>query len=204
MKYYTVYLVTNLVNGKFYIGKHVTKDPLDDYLGSGRLLLRAIAKYGRQSFTKKVLFIGSDEHKMNLAEKIFVVIDSEVSYNLKRGGEGGFDFINERRLNHKFSLKDASKGGKNSGKSAKHLFAVTKANQDPKKIEHVKKFFNFKGRKHSDSTLLKLKEIHGKNDHQKGKKNSQYGTMWITDGIHNLKIKNDGLIPFGWKKGRVI
>ncbi len=35
-----------------------------------------------------------------------------------------------------------------------------------------------------------------------GQKNSQYGTIWITNGIQNKKIKKDQDIPEGWKKGR--
>lgn len=34
-------------------------------------------------------------------------------------------------------------------------------------------------------------------------KNSQYGTMWITNGTKNKKIKKDDVIPEGWYKGRV-
>jgi hypothetical protein len=38
---------------------------------------------------------------------------------------------------------------------------------------------------------------------QKGSKNSQFGTMWITNGIENKKIKKDlDNIPEGWYKGR--
>jgi len=42
-----------------------------------------------------------------------------------------------------------------------------------------------------------------KNKHQQGSKNSQYGKMWITDGINNKKIKKEEIISEGWKKGRV-
>lgn len=36
-----------------------------------------------------------------------------------------------------------------------------------------------------------------------GAKNSQYGTMWITNGCVNKKIKKDvDIIPEGWYKGR--
>ena len=34
-KFYTVYKITNLINGKIYFGQHITKDLLDDYMGSG-------------------------------------------------------------------------------------------------------------------------------------------------------------------------
>ena len=36
--------------------------------------------------------------------------------------------------------------------------------------------------------------------HAQGKSNSQFGTVWITDGVSNKKCKGD--IPDGWYKGR--
>lgn len=39
---------------------------------------------------------------------------------------------------------------------------------------------------------------------QKNENNSQFGTMWITNDIENMKIKNGQNIPFGWRKGRVL
>ena len=39
-------------------------------------------------------------------------------------------------------------------------------------------------------------------NHQKGSKNSQYGTMWITNGIQNKKIKKEDPIPQNWIRGR--
>ena len=48
MNHFTVYQVTNLVNGKVYIGKHQTKDLNDNYMGSGKLIRAAIKKYGLQ------------------------------------------------------------------------------------------------------------------------------------------------------------
>ncbi len=37
-----------------------------------------------------------------------------------------------------------------------------------------------------------------------GIKNSQYGTMWITNEKENKKIKKNASIPAGWRKGRTI
>jgi len=48
--FYTVYKTINLVNGKIYVGLHVTDKLDDDYLGSGKLIQAAIKKYGRENF----------------------------------------------------------------------------------------------------------------------------------------------------------
>ena len=61
---YLIYKTTNLINGKYYIGKHETDDINDDYLGSGIALLAAIKKYGRENFTKEVLYVFDSEQEM--------------------------------------------------------------------------------------------------------------------------------------------
>lgn len=48
-----VYKVTNLINGKCYIGKDKHNDP--NYLGSGRRIRSAIQKYGKENFQKEIL-----------------------------------------------------------------------------------------------------------------------------------------------------
>ena len=60
------------------------------------------------------------------------------------------------------------------------------------------------GKKHTDETKRKMSETKRKNKSHSGERNSQYGTMWITNGIENKKIKKDIKIPEGWSKGRKI
>lgn len=91
--FYTVYKITNILNDKFYIGKHQTKYLDDGYMGSGKLLKFAYEKYGIDKFTKEILFIFDNEDDMNKKEKELVVI-CEQSYNLCSGGMGGFSYIN--------------------------------------------------------------------------------------------------------------
>ena len=63
------------------------------------------------------------------------------------------------------------------------------------------------GRHHSEKTREKMSMVHKINHHQKGEKNSQYGTCWITKDGENKKIKKEELDSFilnGWVKGRKI
>ena len=48
MKYFTIYQITNNINNKYYIGKHITDNPYDSYMGSGKAIIRAIKKYGKE------------------------------------------------------------------------------------------------------------------------------------------------------------
>ena len=96
--FYTIYKTTNNINGKYYIGKHKTQDLDDNYLGSGKILKRAIEKHGIDNFTKAYLFIFDNEEDMNNKENEIVseeFIKEDTNYNLKIGGEGGWDYIND-------------------------------------------------------------------------------------------------------------
>lgn len=86
-----VYIVTNRINGKKYIGKEVRDSP--SYLGSGVLLKKAIRKYGKDNFDKKVLYRALDKKELCEKEKYFIELfnanNSDMFYNISPGGEGG-------------------------------------------------------------------------------------------------------------------
>ena len=93
MKYHYVYIITNKVNHKFYIGKHSTNNLNDGYMGSGITIHNAIQKYGLENFNKRILcFCDSAQDALNV-EKFLVtenLIKRDDCYNMKVGGSGGF------------------------------------------------------------------------------------------------------------------
>ena len=98
---YTVYRITNNINNRYYIGKHITNDLDDSYYGSGLAIQRAIVKYGQENFTKTTLHICESEEEMNRleVELIDLALEDPLTYNLNRGGTGSFHHINESGMN---------------------------------------------------------------------------------------------------------
>ena len=204
--HYTIYKITNKINNKYYVGMHKTDNLNDEYMGSGKLIRAAIKKYGIDNFVKEILFVFDNEEDMKNKEKELVVI-SEETYNLCDGGHGGFGHINRNGLNKDYpgkkevNLKNLEKANiafKKYCESGKH-----KELMGPKIKKMLKEYYpdgTFKGKKHKPESIERIKTaVAGK---QTGNKNSQFGSIWITNGSINTKIKKDEAIPENWYKGR--
>lgn len=90
-KIYTVYQVTNKINGKYYIGVHYTSNPQDGYMGSGKAIKEAIVKYGKENFVKDIIFTTLDKKEAYDKEKSLTEDFSDRdTYNMRIGGVGGF------------------------------------------------------------------------------------------------------------------
>jgi hypothetical protein len=94
--YYLVYQITNVLNGKTYIGCHKTQNKDDGYMGSGKLIKRAVKKYGAENFKKDILVEASSSEEMFTKEKQLVTLGPH-SYNMKNGGDGGWDHVSRER-----------------------------------------------------------------------------------------------------------
>lgn len=210
--FYTVYKVRNEVNGKVYIGKHKTKNLKDSYMGSGNLLRHAIKKYGVENFTKVILHVFDNEKDMNLKE--FELVDELFRnvvpcYNLKFGGEGGFDYINTTRTKES-RLIAVIKGGIALQELLSNDPVKRKAHSDilseKMKSRHKERSIappTFAGRTHSAETKERMSNSA---PNRKGQYNSQYGTCWVTCNGVNKKVKKDNLMVYttlGWERGRV-
>lgn len=101
--YYTVYKTTNLINSKEYVGFHKIKniDEIqhqesetgsifkDGYMGSGKLIKRALEKYGPMNMKQSLLLITNDKIEAEELEKFIVNktwVESDNNYNLSIGG----------------------------------------------------------------------------------------------------------------------
>jgi hypothetical protein len=63
-----IYKVVNKVNEKIYIGQDMYNN--SKYLGSGKLLRKAIRKYGKQNFIKEVIDFAETKETLNEKEEI--------------------------------------------------------------------------------------------------------------------------------------
>lgn len=100
--FYYLYEIKNTVNNKIYVGVHQTKNINDGYMGSGTVINKAYEKYGKEVFVKTILEYFNNREDMIRREKEIVSEDflsRDDIYNVRRGGTGGFDYINKNGLN---------------------------------------------------------------------------------------------------------
>lgn len=90
--YNFVYQTTNKINDKIYVGVHRTEKLDDGYLGSGKALKRAVKKYGKENFTRRILSMHATYDAALVEEGVIVTEDfakRKDTYNIKMGGIGG-------------------------------------------------------------------------------------------------------------------
>jgi len=89
-----IYITTNLINGKKYIGQKLFIKYWQNYLGSGIQLINAIKKYGKEYFSREIIAIAYSEDELNKLEKESIKIHNAVKsndyYNITHGGDGGW------------------------------------------------------------------------------------------------------------------
>jgi hypothetical protein len=188
---------------------HSTTNIDDGYMGSGTKLKYSIRKYGKENHIKDILEFFDSRELLIEGEKKAITLDmlvDKMCMNLKEGGSGGF-------ANQKHQEK-TSKAGKLAFLEKLKNDEVFRVNHS-KKMSEIKKNqynsgickndwqLNWSGKKHSEETKAKMREI--KKETGFGEKNSQYGTCWITKDFENKKIKKEELelyLSNGWIKGR--
>lgn len=230
--FYVIYKIVNNINGKIYIGAHQTCNLNDGYMGSGLAIKRAIIKHGIQSFSKEILFSFENKQEMFDKEKELVnedFISAQHTYNIKVGGSGGFSKeqsskgrirANEvmlEKYGEDYTKIITTKAREQADSNMRELYgddfrtvrsrmgrlaAETKRANNPELVGTLTQVAHTASL--SATARAKRKETMTKNNHQQGEKNSQFGTMWITNSQlqENKKISKEEIIPDGWIKGR--
>lgn len=154
-----VYITTNLINGKKYIGKRSKPEFDSNYVGSGKLLKRAIKKYGKDNFKCEVIKWCETEEELNSSEKFFIqkynAQASDMFYNISSGGDWG-------DITKGMSKEDYEAWKRKISPIGRHHSEETK-----RKMSEARK-----GIKFSEETLKKMSK------NNSGENNNMFGTKW--------------------------
>lgn len=188
-----VYKTTNLITGKFYIGKDKYNNP--NYLGSGVKLKDAIKRYGLDNFKKEIVEYCKSYNHLNERERFWIEYyqstDATVGYNISTGGDGGNNFTNhpnKERYRNKLSLASSAVNKKLEEKRRadsinlwqkesyrlKVMNGIKRRYEDPEYIERLKQ--SIKAAHNKPDVRKKKSEV------QKGSKNSRWlGKIVVTN-----------------------
>lgn len=171
-----IYLTTNLINNKKYIGKRVDKKFKKWYFGSGIYIKNAINKYGKENFKVELLETTDDLKKLNQLEidyiKKYNAVENKDFYNIHPGGTGFmFGKYNHMKKSEYKALISKLTSGKNNG-----MYKSGERGIHPK---------GFKGKHHSEKTRkiqsLTMQKVNSlglntnwKNGHPKGMLNKHH------------------------------
>jgi group I intron endonuclease len=171
-----IYITTNKLNGKRYVGQHKSKDWDYNYYGSGKLVGYAIKKYGIENFICFPLAWAWSKEELNKLE-IEYIAHYNPEYNISTGGNGGNlgEAVNRkiseaaknmsdetRRKMSEIRVKKCLSKGENNP-MYNHIYS----DKTRKKIADSRK-----GKHHSEETKQKISKLH-------------FGRHWFTNGIIN-------------------
>lgn len=171
-----IYKITNLINGKCYIGKsnniklrwYDHKRKINDY---DYPLYNAFRKYGIENFKFEIIE-EVEENLLNEKEKFYIQEFNSFNegYNCTLGGEGMYGFSHSDETKKKCS--ESQKGTKSSWWGRKH----TEETKEKMSKWHTGKFV-------SEKTREKISKYH------KGKKLTKETKKKISDGHKGLKLR---------------
>lgn len=194
-----IYLTTNLINGKKYIGQHQATEFDKNYSGSGKLIKQAFKKYGRSNFKTELIESCNNQDELNKREKYWIgyykADESNDFYNISNGGASGFGGL---------------VGDKNPAKRLDVREKMSKNHHNVKKENNP----NY-GKQMTDEQKQKISQARILNGSAKGSKNPMYGRrkennpsykkIHINKDGKDIMINKSDFAEYekdGWKLGR--
>jgi len=190
-----IYIATNLINSKKYIGQRKYSRGWKSYVGSGTAIKKAIKKYGRENFSRDIICFADNKKELNKLEEYYIelyhAVISHEYYNLKEGGDSGNPWSGKSED----EIKEICK--KISNNNSKYWSGKQRNNETKKKISQTKtgKYIGekhpFYGGHHSEESKKKMSEANiGRPAHNKGKsmsKEQRQKLIEIRTGTHHTE-----------------
>lgn len=205
---YYLYVKTHTTTGLRYLGQTRQKDP-HSYRGSGVRWLNHLKVHGPH-YTTEIIFQSEDRKEIERVglyfSSLWNVVESDDWANLmEESGAGGA--LSSESLVKRANTCLVKYGVTSIAQTQSRREAVRDNN---KKLHATGKFAHsyFRpddpraAKANLPEAIAKRKETFKLIGHQSGEKNSQYGTIWITDGSINKKIRSSDSVPDGWCRGR--
>jgi len=206
-----IYITTNLVNGKQYVGSH-DGDENDSYLGSGQLFTKKINEYGKKNFKRKILEECDTSFNLILETKYIKEYNTLVPNGYNISPTGGHQQGGKLSEETKRKMSKKKIGKKRKPFSEEHKKRISESNKGKKFIpfskESIEKMSkSHKGKKHSEETKKKISEGNKgiskphipfsdeakqkMSESHKGKKHSEETKQKISESYKKNAIKNN-------------
>jgi len=166
-----VYISTNLITHKQYVGSHATNNLNDGYLGSGKYFLKTINKYGYKNFKREILQECNNIIEARELEGYYIIENNTLypnGYNISPKGGIGFNGAilaestkqkisksNTGKIRTPEMRKNISKGGKGKQSGENHpMYGKHHSEEAINKIKEKRKLQSepMLGKKHSEET----------------------------------------------------
>lgn len=193
-----IYITTNIVNNKQYVGSHDGNET-DDYLGSGKLFLKSVAKYGKHNFRREILEICEPSQNLSLEEKYIKEFNTLYpnGYNISpTGGHGLRGRLSTITIE---KIRNSNTGLKRSDATKKAISLAKKGSTHtvkPWKSYFIEKFGEEQGEIEYNRYLDNQREKHIGKTHSvdvKDKIRISHLEHWKNNVHHNLGKTQDPL-----------
>ncbi len=197
-----IYKVTNLLNGKIYIGQTTNDNP--NYYGSGTYINRAIKKHGLDIFKKEIIAHCNNRDALDLLEQQYIkFFNCKVpnGYNFTNGGNSGPQLFGDSNPSKRPEVREKLRGKRSRKKqyskdglrrtieSSRKMLLENNPMNDPKSKE---KFLSIVQSEEYKQNMSKA--VNGDKNGMYGKTHSEETRKKISErtkiAMNNDRIKN--------------
>ena len=207
-KFNFVYLTTNLINGKQYVGDHSTNNlnnwKSQHYFGSGLHIQRSINHYKKVNFKREILeFFPNKKIAFEAQEKYIIQYNTLTPNGYNISPKGGMQMVGGCSDETKLKISNTKKGWKMTEKQKKQISETLSGTKKPPRTkEHSEKIMKTrkengyipwnKGKKMNEDFCEKARNRQkGKTSWNKGKKMKPESIEKLKQTLLNKKINKN-------------